>query len=381
MRVPDPTVPKDPALPAAIGRYEILCVLGEGAMGRVLRAHDPVLDRDVALKHLRGDLRIPSDLRRGLLARMGHEARAAARVPHPHLVQLHDMGDDPAVGLYLVFELVEGRNLKQQLAEEGRLPPAQVAELAVDLGSALTVTHEAGILHRDVKPENVMLSPHGGKIADFGIARIPDSTLTQQGGLMGTPAYSAPETFRGGAHSAASDQFSFAATIYEALCGRRAFPGEDAVTVAAAIQHDDPPPFAAALGLPRAVDQVLARGLARRPEARYPSCLAFGEALARALTLPVIVEPAAPIVVAPPAEAAPAPLPDPPRRTSQVLLGAAVVVATAALLVQTALHRAEAEARAAASASAQAARPPDPPRPSARPRPSAGPNAGAVPAR
>ncbi len=258
-------LPSEPPLPAKVGRYEVVRLLGEGAMGRVLLAHDPVLDRDVAVKYLRGDLKIPRDVRRGLLERMEHEARASARVAHPNLVVLHDMGEDPAVGLYLVFEYVEGPTLKQRL-RDGRLPPAEAARLARELGAALTTAHAAGILHRDVKPENIMLARTGGKIADFGIARIPDSTLTHQGGLMGTPAYSAPETFRGGKFSPASDQFSLAASLYEALSGRRAFPGDDAVTVAARIASEPPEPFAAGLGLPPARRRGALAGA--RPHAR-----------------------------------------------------------------------------------------------------------------
>src|SRR3954454_15512065 len=123
-------------------------------MGRVLLAHDPVLDRDVAVKLLRDDLKIPADVRDGLIVRMRHEARAAARVSHPNHVTLHDMGEDDEVGLYLVFEYVEGPTLKQRIAE-ARPPPAQAARLARELGGALTFAHAAGILHRDVKPENV----------------------------------------------------------------------------------------------------------------------------------------------------------------------------------------------------------------------------------
>src|SRR6185369_12353529 len=250
-------------------------------MGRVLLAHDPVLDRDVAVKHLRDDLKIPREVRSGLVKRMRHEARAAARVAHPNLVVLHDMGEDPTLGLYLVFEYVEGPTLKQRLADadatpRGRLAPDEAARLARQLGAALTLAHEAGILHRDVKPENVILSKSGGKIADFGIARIPDSTLTHQGGLMGTPAYSAPETFRAGKFSPASDQFSLAATIYEALSGRRAFPGDDAVAVAARITHEAPEAFATERSLPAEVDRVLLRAMSKKPEDRFPSCEAFG---------------------------------------------------------------------------------------------------------
>src|SRR5262245_58902835 len=176
---PTARAPSDPPLPKSVGRYEVVRLLGEGAMGRVLLAHDPVLDRDVAVKHLRGDLKIPREVRQGLVKRMRHEARAAARVAHPNLVVLHDMGEDPTLGLYLVFEYVEGPTLKQRLADadaspRGRLAPEEAARLARQVGAALTLAHDAGILHRDVKPENVILSKSGGKIADFGIARIPD---------------------------------------------------------------------------------------------------------------------------------------------------------------------------------------------------------------
>ncbi|APR77579.1 serine/threonine protein kinase [Minicystis rosea] len=360
----------DPPLPAAIGRYEVVRVLGEGAMGRVLLAHDPVLDRDVAIKHLRGDLKIPRDVREGLLTRMRHEARAAARVPHPNLVVLHDMGEDPAVGLFLVFEYVEGPTLKQRVAREGRVPPPEAARLARDLGSALTTAHEAGILHRDVKPENVMLAKTGGKIADFGIARIPDSTLTHQGGLMGTPAYSAPETFRAGKFSPASDQFSLAASLYEAISGRRAFPGDDAVAVAAKIAHDDAERFATALGLPPAVDDILSRALARAPEERFPSCEAFGAELARALEAPAAAAIESASIRTPlgagPAIPAAGEAPPTERKLGQVILGAAVVVATAALLMRAATRSAETPP----PSTAVAASPPPPASVSAaRPRP------------
>jgi tRNA A-37 threonylcarbamoyl transferase component Bud32 len=270
------------ALPTTIGRYEVARVIGSGAMGRVYLAHDPVLDRDVAVKVLRDDLRIPDDVRDGLTVRMRHEARAAARVAHPNLVTLHDMGEDPEVGLFLVFEQVVGPTLKERVAQ-GPMPAREASELARQLGTALSYAHRAGILHRDVKPENIMLAETGSKLTDFGIARIPDSTLTHQGGLLGTPAYSAPETFRAGKFSPESDQFSLAASLYEAIAGKRAFPGDDAVSVAGRIAAGPPEPIARATGHSVHVDEVLARAMAKEPKDRFPSCDAFGEALARAL--------------------------------------------------------------------------------------------------
>jgi serine/threonine-protein kinase len=138
-------------------------------------------------------------------------------------------------------------------------------------------------LHRDIKPENVILAPTGSKIADFGIARVPDSTLTREGGLLGTPAYSAPEGIVSGTFSPLSDQFSMAATLYEALSGSRAFPGEDTVHVASRITNEAVTPIARACGLNPAVDEVFARAFHKTPAARYPSAREFGAALGQAL--------------------------------------------------------------------------------------------------
>jgi serine/threonine-protein kinase len=271
-------------LPAQIGRYLIVRLHGLGAMGRVLLARDPVLEREVAVKLLRDDLGIPDDQRQTLLDRMRQEARAAARVVHPNLVALHDMGEDPDLGLYLVFEYLEGETLKDRLLRTP-LGPVAVAELARQLGSALTTAHTAGVLHRDIKPENIILTKNGAKIADFGIARVPDSTLTLGGGLLGTPAYSAPEAITEGRFSPQSDQFSMAATLYEALSGQRAFPGDDAVAVANRITTEKPPPIAHIAGVDPHVDSIFSRALSRAPRSRFDSCDDLGRALAEALEL------------------------------------------------------------------------------------------------
>ncbi len=269
-------------LPKQIGRYEIVRQIGAGAMGRVVLARDPILGRHVAIKILRDDLAIASDVRDALLVRMRHEARAAARVTHPNLVIIHDMGEDDALGLYLVFEYLEGPTLKQRISE-GRLSARQAARIARELGAALSYAHDHGVLHRDVKPENIILSPTGTKLTDFGIARVPDSTLTHAGGLLGTPAYSAPETFRDGKFSPESDQFSLAATLYEAIRGERAFPGDDAVSVASKIANDPPAPFAEDLRYPPELDEILLRGLAKSPDDRFESCKVLGTQLMDAL--------------------------------------------------------------------------------------------------
>lgn len=270
------------ALPGHIGRYRIERLLGRGAMGRVLLGRDLVLDREVAVKLLRDDLAVDPEQHRALVDRMRHEAKACARVTHPNIVALFDMGEDPALGLYLVFEYAEGTTLKERIAR-GPLPSELGARIAREIGSALGTAHASGVLHRDVKPENIILTVHGSKVADFGIARVPNSTLTKDGGLLGTPAYSSPESITHGEFSPQSDQFSLAATLYEALSQRRAFPGDDAVTVANRIQTDEPPPIARSCGLDPHVDDVLERALSKNPDARFPSVGEFGDALAEAL--------------------------------------------------------------------------------------------------
>jgi serine/threonine-protein kinase len=271
--------------PPRIGRYDVIEPLGQGGMGRVFLARDSVLGRKVAVKIMRDDLGFPPEIRGALFDRMRHEARAAAAVSHPHMVTLHDMGEEEALGLFLVFEYVDGPTLRDKIAE-GPVEPRLVAQIARQIGEALSEAHAAGVIHRDVKPENILLAKSGAKVTDFGIARLPDSTLTQAGAVLGTPAYSAPEALVSGSFSAESDQFSFATTLYEALAGTRAFPGDDAFTVASRVATEQPTPPSKILPLGRAlgrVDAVLARALSKDPERRFSSCRAFGDSLAREL--------------------------------------------------------------------------------------------------
>jgi serine/threonine protein kinase len=276
---------REPVLPEQVGRYQVVRLLGQGAMGRVALAHDPVLDRDVAIKWLRTDLGLTPPQTHDLVRRMRQEARASARVSHPAIVALHDMGEDECVGLYLVFEYLDGVTLAQRL-QRGPLESEHAAALAETVGAGLSMAHTTGILHRDIKPQNLILTDTGAKVTDFGIARVPNSTLTRGGGLLGTPAYSAPEAIQDGAFSPQSDQFSLAATLWETLTGQRAFPGEDTVAVSNRIATEHPPRLTDLCGLDRGVDAVFARALAKRPEARYPSCHDFGRALAEALRPP-----------------------------------------------------------------------------------------------
>lgn len=265
-----------------IGRYEVLEELGQGAMGTVLLCRDPVLGREVALKFLRADLKLDAGEREQMMRRMRQEAQAIAKVSHRGIVSLFDIGEDDRLGTFLVFEKAEGPTLDAVL-RRGRLTKEGVARLGKELGAALDAAHDVSVVHRDVKPGNIILTTSGAKIADFGVARLPDSTLTRAGALVGTPAYSAPECIREGVHSAASDQFSMAACLYEALSGRRAYPGNEAVEVAHRIQREPPLPIARALGLDEKVDHVLLRGMARQASDRFANCKELGNAFSVAI--------------------------------------------------------------------------------------------------
>lgn len=276
------TFQSSPSTLVAIGRYEVLAELGQGAMGTVLLCRDPVLGREVALKFLRMDLKLDASEREQMMRRMRQEAQAIAKVSHRGIVALFDIGEDERLGTFLVFEKAEGPTLDAVL-RRGRLTKEGVARLGKELGTALDAAHDVSVVHRDVKPGNIILTASGAKVADFGVARLPDSTLTRAGARVGTPAYSAPEAIREGVHSATSDQFSMAACLYEALSGRRAYPGNEAIEVAHRIQRELPLPIARALGLDEKVDLVLMRGMARQPSERFQNCKELGSALSEAL--------------------------------------------------------------------------------------------------
>jgi len=244
----------------------------------VLLARDPILRRQVAIKILRDDLALSPEARHELTERMRQQACAAATLAHPVMVALHDMGDDERVGLYLVFELVRGPSLRERL-HDGPLPAEDVARLALALGPALAYAHAAGLVHGGVKPENIMLTATGPKLTDFGLC-LRDAR---------PPAYSAPEVLASSAFGPPSDEFALAASMYEALTGRRAFPGDDPTAVAATIEsgkHASPRSVLPALRGFLQLDAIFGRALAKDPRRRFPSCDAFASALAGSLQGP-----------------------------------------------------------------------------------------------
>ena len=229
-----------------LGPYEILSALGAGGMGEVYRARDTRLDRTVAIKILRG-------AHPDLDPRFAREAKAIAALSHPHICTLFDIGHEAGTD-YFVMECLEGDTLAACL-KRGALPLDQALKTAIEIGGALDLAHRAGIVHRDVKPANVMLTKAGAKLLDFGLAkfRAParDSgataaitqSLSGEGMLTGTVPYMAPEQLEGREADARSDLFAFGAVLYEMVTGRRAFAGESQASVIAAILDHDPPPI------------------------------------------------------------------------------------------------------------------------------------------
>jgi serine/threonine-protein kinase len=252
-----------PDIPA-FGRFRVIGALGAGTMGTVYRARDDELGRDVAIKTLRGAGGDPL-----LRERFLREARAIGRVPHPHILDLFDLGTQDGVP-YLVMELAAGGSLRALLGR-GRLPVEEARRLGIQIARALAAAHAHGILHRDVKPANILSTEPGTwKLADFGIAHLPGSDLTTPGQFLGSPAYAAPEYLTEGRFGAASDVYGVGATLFEALTG--ATPHGD-LPLAARIEHArrGAPPIATRLPLPpplaAAIDGALSTDPARRPGA------------------------------------------------------------------------------------------------------------------
>ena len=266
---------------AQLGKYRIDSLLGEGAMGVVYKAFDPGIARVVALKTIRKAL-LARDDQAEMINRFKHEAQAAGRLHHPNIVTVFDFGED-AQSAYIAMEFVEGAGLDTLLAPARPTPLARVLAWMEQLLTALDYAHARGVVHRDIKPANLLITPGAQlKILDFGIARLDSSNLTQSGAMVGTPGYMAPEQFRGDAVDGRTDVFASAIVLYQLLTGTRPFSGT-ASSVMQQILNLDPPPPSTLPGAPGGCgtrfDTVLARALAKRADARYPSARAFLDAL------------------------------------------------------------------------------------------------------
>ena len=262
-------------------RYELEELVGTGGMSSVYRAKDMLLERNVALKILHDTyLADPATIER-----FRREARAVAQLSHPNIVTVIDRGEDEQ-RQFIVFEYVEGENLKEVLERTGRFPVRRALELAIEIGSALAFAHQAGLVHRDVKPQNVLLNGDGEtKVTDFGIARSIDvEGVTQTGTVLGTSNYIAPEQASGLPVDAQTDVYSLGVVLFELLTGQVPFSGESFVAVA--MRHvNEPPPSVLELRpeTPLRVVNAVERALAKAPADRFPTMDAFVAELEAAL--------------------------------------------------------------------------------------------------
>jgi eukaryotic-like serine/threonine-protein kinase len=269
-------------LPRAIGRYQIRAVIGRGMMGVVYDAFDPDLGRSVALKSVQLTFATSPEQQLEYDLRFLSEARAAAGIAHPSVVVVHDVGRDPATGRpFIAFERLQGRALDEEVARGGALEAARAAAIAARVARALHVAHGLGIVHRDVKPANIMLLPDGQpKVMDFGIAKLPASELTSTGQFMGTPAFVSPEQLAGTPVDGRSDVFSLGGVLYFMLTGRVAFDGGSIPATLQRVTFEQPPPPSSLVpALPADLDAVVALALAKSPADRYPDAQAFAEDL------------------------------------------------------------------------------------------------------
>src|ERR1700733_7971002 len=270
-----------------LGPYEIYGLIGKGGMGEVYRARDTRLDRTVAIKVLPAEFSAQEER----LRRFEQEAQVLGALNHPNLLAIHDVGAQNGTH-FLVSELLEGESLRQRL-QEGALPLRKAMELAVQIAKGLAAAHEKGIVHRDIKPDNIFLTRDGrAKILDFGLAKQSGAAgngenatitavATQPGVVLGTAGYMSPEQVRGKPADARSDIFSFGAILYEMVAGLRAFHGDSSVETMNAILKEDPPPISG--NIPLAIERVIRRCLEKAPEERFQSArdLSFAlEALA-----------------------------------------------------------------------------------------------------
>ncbi len=300
----------------SIGRYQIVRELGRGAMGVVYLANDPNIGRAVAIKTIRlSEVHKPEERER-LRERLFREARSAGMLSHPGIVTIYDV-DQQGDLAYITMEFVDGPTLDWVLSQEIAITASQMFSVLGQTAAALDYAHTKGIVHRDIKPANVMIASDGAtKVTDFGIAKITTNEhLTITGTIVGTPHYMSPEQVQGLEIDGRSDQFSLAVIAYEMLTGEKPYTGEHLTTVVYKIVAEEPPPPRRLnVTLTSSIENVLRKGMAKRPEARFGSCQEFSVALESAcaaspgwktmarggsLSGPTLVEPAAGISLPP----------------------------------------------------------------------------------
>jgi serine/threonine protein kinase len=256
------------------GRYEVQAQVGEGSMGRVYRAVDPLAMREVAIKTLRSEY-MTEETTEAYRRRFVREAQAAGGLAHPNVVRIYDGGED-----FLVMELLEGEPLGAMLRRRGALPVDSALRILRSVAGALDHAHARGIVHRDVKPGNIMMCSDGEpKLMDFGLAVMDGEELSVDDKFLGTPAYMAPEQIARGDASLRSDLFSLAVVAYEMLTGQRPFQGADLGAITWNVVHEPAPAITSIANLPPAFDAVFDRALAKNPLERFDMAADFARAL------------------------------------------------------------------------------------------------------
>lgn len=265
--------------PLNIGRYRILRPLGQGAMGVVYLAEDPLLKRNLAIKVVKA----VGEARDLAMERFRREAEISAKLNHPNVVTIYDVGEEPELGPFLAMEYVEGASLSRLIKEKG-LGIETSFTILVQAMRALRAAHRCAIVHRDVKPENILVGEEGRvKLMDFGIARTMASTITASGEFLGSPAYSAPELLKGGEPTPSSDRYAFAATAFELLTGRLPHPGPSVAAVITHVLHEPPaiPP-----DMSPELAAIFRRALAVDPDDRPQTLVEFLGSLIFAFPMP-----------------------------------------------------------------------------------------------
>jgi serine/threonine-protein kinase len=270
-------------LPSLIGRYRVERELARGAMGIVYLAHDPAIGRPVAIKLVRADLLAGED-QELYLARFRQEAQAAGRCMHPNIVSIYDFALHEG-NPFLAMEYVDGVGLGEAMQRTGRFAPEAAVAVILQVLAALGAAHALGVVHRDVKPANVLLMANGQvKVTDFGISRLDTSDMTLDGTVIGTPAYMSPEQCRGEAVDLRSDLFSTGTILYELLSGTRPFPGRNATEVSYLLLNEDPRDLGEiVVGVPDGLKSALSRAMEKQRDARFDSAQAMADALRKAM--------------------------------------------------------------------------------------------------
>ena len=288
-------------LPQKLGKYEVRREVGRGGMGIVYEGFDPLIDRRVALKTFINEF-FDGTQSDNLLTRLRREAQAAGRLSHPNIIAVYEYGEDVVPNAeggetktaFIAMEFIEGRSLESYFEANERFPMREVERIMSELLDALEYSHAHGVVHRDIKPANIILLKDGSvKVADFGVARIESSTLTQVGTVLGSPSYMSPEQFMAQTVDGRSDLYSAGVVLYQLLTAEVPFTGAFTTIMHKVLNDSPPPPSALNFQVPKGFDEILRRAMAKRPDERYQTAAEFKQAIAAANSLTPLAQTAA----------------------------------------------------------------------------------------